>query len=65
MSVDLSKIESPKYDENELNYVINPDLKKPMDVRYIISRVFDGSKFLEFKRNYGPTLVTGFAKLYG
>ena len=39
--------------------------KKNVDVREIIMRVFDGSKFQEFKANYGSTLITGFAKLYG
>lgn len=38
---------------------------KTYDVREVISRVFDGSEFHEFKQLYGETLVTGFAKLYG
>jgi 3-methylcrotonyl-CoA carboxylase beta subunit len=44
---------------------MSPNLKKIVDVTYIIARIFDGSKFLEYKKNYGTTLVTGFAKLYG
>jgi len=44
---------------------MNSDLKKSVDVKDIIARVFDGSKFMEFKKNYGPTLITGYAKLYG
>jgi 3-methylcrotonyl-CoA carboxylase beta subunit len=72
--VDFSnlKYEEPIFDQEELNYVMNPDLKKNVDVYDIIARVFDGnkelflgSKMLEFKKNYGTTLITGFAKLYG
>ena len=66
------KYEEPIFDQEELNYVMNPDLKKNVDVYDIIARVFDGnkelflgSKMLEFKKNYGTTLITGFAKLYG
>lgn len=44
---------------------MSPNLKKVIDAKYIIARLFDGSKFLEYKRNYGSTLITGFAKLYG
>jgi len=44
---------------------MSPNLKQVVDVNYIIARIFDGSKFLEYKKNFGSTLVTGFAKLYG
>jgi 3-methylcrotonyl-CoA carboxylase beta subunit len=44
---------------------MSPNLKQFVDVNYIIARIVDGSKFLEYKKNYGHTLVTGFAKLYG
>ena len=42
-----------------------PDLKRPFDVREVIARIVDGSRFDEFKALYGPTLVTGFARLMG
>ena len=58
-------MEAPLYPSEELNYIMSPNLKKVIDAKYIIARVFDGSKFLEYKRNYGSTLITGFAKLYG
>ena len=32
---------------------------------YVIARLFDGSRFMDYKKNYGQTLITGFAKLYG
>lgn len=57
--------EEPKFDPEELNSIINPDLRQAVDSRSIIARIVDGSRFLEFKKNYGPTLVTGFARLYG
>lgn len=44
---------------------MSPNLRKVVDAKYIISRIVDGSKFLEYKKNYGNTLITGFAKLYG
>ncbi len=41
------------------------DLSKKVDSKVLISRIVDGSRFLEFKQHYGNTLITGFAKLYG
>ena len=63
--MEANAIEAPLYSTEELNYIMSPNLKKVVDAKHIIARVFDGSKFLEYKRNYGPTLITGFAKLYG
>jgi len=60
-----SSFEPPKYDIEELYGIIDPDLRKPFDVREIIARVFDGSEFDEFKKRFGETLVCGFARLYG
>ncbi|KAJ8964649.1 hypothetical protein NQ314_004729 [Rhamnusium bicolor] len=57
--------ESPLYDSDELYGIIDYDLQKPFDVREIIARIFDGSKFDEIKKKYGETLVCGFSKLYG
>jgi len=45
--------------------VIPTDTRKPYDVREVIARIVDGSRFDEFKARYGTTLVTGFAHLYG
>lgn len=41
------------------------NIKRPYDVRQVIARVVDGSRFHEFKQLYGTTLVTGFAHIYG
>jgi 3-methylcrotonyl-CoA carboxylase beta subunit len=57
--------EEPLYDPAEIYGVIPTDTRKPYDVREIIARVVDGSRFDEFKARYGATLVTGFAQLYG
>jgi 3-methylcrotonyl-CoA carboxylase beta subunit len=57
--------EEPLYPAEELYGVVNRDLRRPGDVREIVARLADGSRFHEFKRNYGTTLVTGFAKIMG
>ncbi len=45
--------------------VVPADPRKPWDVRAVLARLLDGSRFDEFKKQYGNTLVTGFGKLYG
>ncbi|MBI4984199.1 MAG: methylcrotonoyl-CoA carboxylase, partial [Rhodocyclales bacterium] len=65
MSLDLATPEEPLYDPAELYGVIPADTRKPYDVREVIARVVDGSRFDEFKSRYGTTLVTGFARLHG
>ncbi len=57
--------EEPLYDPEEIYGVIPSDTRKPYDVREVIARIVDGSRFDEFKSRYGTTLVTGFAQLYG
>ncbi|MFN3604661.1 MAG: carboxyl transferase domain-containing protein [Leptonema sp. (in: bacteria)] len=63
--LDLATIEEPEYNSDELYGIAPIDLKKPVDPREIIARIVDGSKFLEFKERYAPTLVTGFARIMG
>ncbi|MBM3517259.1 MAG: methylcrotonoyl-CoA carboxylase [Alphaproteobacteria bacterium] len=55
----------PLYDPAELHGVVPRDLRTPFEVREVIARLVDGSEFDEFKRNYGVTLVTGFAHVHG
>ena len=57
--------EEPAYDPAELFGVVPADLRTPYDIREVIARVVDGSRFDEFKPRYGETLVTGFAHLKG
>ena len=55
----------PQYAIEELDGIVPTDLKKQYDAREIIARLVDASEFDEFKRLYGATIVTGFARLYG
>ena len=57
--------EEPLYDPQELGGILPVDTKQPFDIRLIIARILDGSRFHEFKKNYGSTLVTGFGKIMG
>ncbi len=45
--------------------LVDPDLKRPFDVREVIGRIADGSRFEEFKPLFGPTIVCGFASIHG
>ena len=58
-------VEAPLYSSEELLEIVSADLRKPYDVREVIARIVDGSKFLEFKPLYGETLVTGWASIFG
>ncbi|KAI0125247.1 carboxyl transferase [Xylariales sp. AK1849] len=55
----------PLYPEPELLGIASTNLRKPLPIYEVIARIVDGSHFSEFKRDYGPTLVTGFASIYG
>ena len=57
--------EPPRYDPEELLSVVPADLRTPYDVREVLARVVDGSRFHEFKPRYGTTIVTGFAHIHG
>ena len=55
----------PIYKNEELLGLISEDLKSPVDIKEVIARVVDGSKFEEFKPLYGPTMVCGWASIHG
>jgi 3-methylcrotonyl-CoA carboxylase beta subunit len=57
--------EEPAVDPSPLPGVVPADPRTPYDVREVIGRIVDGSRFHEFKERYGPTLVTGFAHVHG
>ncbi|MEV5328735.1 carboxyl transferase domain-containing protein [Nonomuraea sp. N2-4H] len=59
------KPEPPRHDPRDLYGIIPADTRQPYDVHEVIARIVDGSRFLEFKAEYGPTLVTGFAHIHG
>ncbi|MDX6217439.1 MAG: 3-methylcrotonyl-CoA carboxylase beta subunit, partial [Frankiales bacterium] len=58
-------VEAPALDPGELYGVVPADARTPYDVREVIGRIVDGSRFQEFKKEYGATLVTGFARVHG
>jgi len=64
-ALETADVREPLYDAKEIYGIVPADTRKPYDVREIIARIVDGSEFDEFKPLYGPTLVTGFAHLYG
>ncbi|VVT44068.1 uncharacterized protein SAPINGB_P000286 [Magnusiomyces paraingens] len=57
--------DEPIYSPEELGGIVGTNLRVAYDVREVIGRIVDGSRFSEFKKEYGPTLVTGWAKIYG
>jgi 3-methylcrotonyl-CoA carboxylase beta subunit len=63
--LDFQKPEEPLFDPKEIAGILPADLRKPFDIREIIARLVDGSRFHEFKSNYGNTLICGFAHLHG
>ena len=62
---DVAAPEPPRYDPAELYGIINADIRIPYDVREVIARLVDGSRFDEFKERYATTVVTGFARVHG
>ena len=63
--VELQTPEAPLYDPSEILGVVPADLRTPYDIREVIARLVDGSRFDEFKPRYGETLVCGFAHVMG
>jgi acetyl-CoA carboxylase carboxyltransferase component len=57
--------DDPAYDPDELLGIVSADVRVPFEVREVIARIVDGSRFSEFKAEYGPTLITGFARVHG
>jgi acetyl-CoA carboxylase carboxyltransferase component len=57
--------EEPVHDPEELLGLVSRDLRTPVDVRDVIARVVDGSRFEEFKSRYGPTMICGWASIHG
>ena len=55
----------PAYAADDLLGIVPADTRTPYDVREVIARIVDGSEFTEFKAEFGTTLVTGFARIFG
>ncbi|WP_426954493.1 carboxyl transferase domain-containing protein [Muricoccus radiodurans] len=64
-ALDIRAPVPPRHDPESLYGVVPDNLRTPFDVREVIARITDGSEFDEFKPLYGPTLVTGFARIWG
>ncbi|RJY09382.1 carboxyl transferase domain-containing protein [Aurantiacibacter aquimixticola] len=64
-TLDIREPRAPKFDAEDLYAIIPEDVRAPYDVHEVIARVVDGSEFHEFKREYGSTLVCGFAHVWG
>lgn len=74
IDINTAEPEEPLYSAHEIGGIVGDNLRKPFDIKQIIARIVDGSKFFEFKEQYGPTLVTGtvsrdlfigFARIFG
>ena len=63
--VEMRAPAEPLYDAEEIYGIVSADRRRPFEVRDIIARIVDGSVLDEFKTLYGPTLVTGFAHIWG
>ncbi|GBD14697.1 Methylmalonyl-CoA carboxyltransferase 12S subunit [bacterium HR25] len=61
----VAPVEEPLYDPEEIYGILPMDYRKSFDVREVIARLVDGSRFHEFKAAYGNTLVCGFARIMG
>ena len=59
------RVDEPVLDPEDLLGLVDPDLKRPFDVREVIGRIADGSRFEEFKPLFGPTIVCGFTSIHG
>ncbi|HEY3783216.1 MAG TPA: carboxyl transferase domain-containing protein [Fimbriimonadaceae bacterium] len=57
--------EDPLFNPEDLYSLVSSDPKRPMEMREVLPRILDGSRFQEFKARYGPTLICGFARFYG
>jgi len=64
-SLEQHEVEEPHEDPSTLYDVVPADTRTPYDVREVVRRIVDGSRFHEFKRLYGDTLVCGFARIWG
>jgi len=63
--LDVAVPEEPLYDIDDIYGILPENIRTPFDIKEIIARLVDGSRFQEFKENYGKTLVTGFARIMG
>ena len=65
LPLEVAASEPPAHDPADLYGIVSPDNRRQYDVREIIARIVDGSRFHEFKAQYGETLVCGFTRIWG
>jgi 3-methylcrotonyl-CoA carboxylase beta subunit/propionyl-CoA carboxylase len=65
LPADMTSPEDPAYAPEEIYGVVSADVRKPYDVREVLARIVDGSRFDEFKERYATTIVCAFARLHG
>ncbi|CAB4005801.1 methylcrotonoyl- carboxylase beta chain, mitochondrial, partial [Paramuricea clavata] len=65
LTTTIEASDEPLYPANDIYGIVGDNLKKSYDIRQVIARIVDGSRFDEFKEMYGTTLVTGFARIHG
>ncbi len=65
VSLDIREPEPPRYDPKEIYGIVPEDTRVPYDVREVMARIVDGSRFHEFKARYGTTIVTAWAHIHG
>ncbi|HUE89062.1 MAG TPA: carboxyl transferase domain-containing protein [Vicinamibacterales bacterium] len=65
LPADFAAPEDPAYPPDEIYGIVSADTRKPYDVREVIARMVDGSRFDEFKERYATTLVCAFARVHG
>jgi acetyl-CoA carboxylase carboxyltransferase component len=65
LPADLATPEDPVYPPDEIYGIVSADVRKPYDVREVMARLVDGSRFDEFKERYATTLVCAFARVHG
>ncbi len=63
--VSLKPPQDPLYPSEDLYGILPKETRQPFDIRDVIARIVDASEFHEFKKNYGDTIVTGFARVFG
>lgn len=63
--LDMAEPEDPYYDPQEIYGIVPTDVRKPYNVKEVIARLVDGSRFQEFKELYGQTIICGFARVMG
>ncbi|MFB3909002.1 MAG: carboxyl transferase domain-containing protein [Candidatus Eisenbacteria bacterium] len=65
IEAEIAAPEDPLYDPEEILGILPADLRQPFEIRELLARLLDGSRFHEFKKLYGPTLVCGFGRIHG